>query len=712
MSILFFDTESCGLTGPLVLIQTKELGQPPQVYHVWDEPVKDTLQLLRLLCQWQICGWNLAHDWFHVNKFYNLLHHYDETWPNEPLEVTRLAWLEAELCKRGTDDHARFCLKPEGALDLFLYARTGPLQKLMVPRSEKSVIKLKKVPSVAVEHIIDRLPVPDPIFFHRATQKTWQVKDTNDPNFKDIILRFAPSMGLKPVYNYIFKKETIDYPIPERYLFKETEWKPWGGLWPLYIQKHIDFWKTERALKYATNDVIYLEDLYRYWECPSGDSDNDILSCLVGAVRWRGYELDFTQLNKQIEHWQTIADKVPFKDSHQQVREYILSAQPNRTMAEIRLPNTQKETLKNFDSPESRMVLDARRAGKRLNILNKLKRAKRLYPSFTIVGTKSNRMSGTGKLSAHGIPREPEIRSIIKFKAGGDFNSFEVTIADAAFNDSKLHEHLVAGRSIHCIFGSKLYDKSEAEIRASEHDPVSAAVGGGDYYHPAKNCVFGFFYGALEDKLAKTSGVPVEKAKAVLKWIDQEYPQAAATRKKISERFQSVKQPGGRGTEVIWGDPDDKIESLIGFARYYTLENEIVRGLFELALNPMIPVEGTIVRRDREQTIENAVRSALYSVVFTIQQRNMRSANNHVIQATGAEICKALQVALWLLQPIGVHLWVIVPMNVHDEVNCDHQAGIENRISSKINETINRYKAVVPLLGIDWKFNMDSWGDK
>jgi uncharacterized membrane protein YraQ (UPF0718 family) len=125
-----------------------------------------------------------------------------------------------------------------------------------------------------------------------------------------------------------------------------------------------------------------------------------------------------------------------------------------------------------------------------------------------------------------------------------------------------------------------------------------------------------------------------------------------------------------------------------------------------------IPVDGTVTRRDREQTIAGATRTALYACVFNMQQRNMRAANNHVIQATGAELCKRLQDRLWTLQEPGVNDWQSSLFNVHDEVMCVHIPEIGDDIKRLKDEFVEEYKSIVPLLAIDWKENLDSWADK
>lgn len=703
----FFDTESVGLVGPLVLIQWKDVGGEPIIYEPWFEPVSKTLALLEEMCNYEICGWNLTHDWFHVNKFYNCLYLYREAF-GEQLDIENFVAIEKQ-------NYREWCLKPKSALDLLLYARTGPLQKLMVPKSEKADIVLKRVPRVAVKYIIERLPVPDSIFFHHRENKGWQVQEVDDDLFVNLVLRFGPSMGLKPVYKYLTGKPTIDYPVDD--LFKEIQWKPYGGDWPFHIKNHINHWHSNtRARQYATNDVIYLEDLWNFWGNPSSGDNNSVLACSVGAVRWRGFPVNSDKVKHEINNQQMVANLIPFRNQSRRCKAYILEGKG--PIDHIRVPNTKKETLVAYGSDRALQILNARQADKRLQVLRKFKACKRFHPNFNIIGAKTNRMSGSGKFNAQGIPRGEKNREVVEIfeegfiGGGGDFDSFEVTLADAVYNDNNLHSALVSGKSIHGLLGAKLYGKTYEEVMATKKDAININAGGTNMYNPAKNSVFGLLYGAQAQKIAQTAGISEEQAEYGYTEFIKDYPQVGAKRAEVSALFQSVKQPGGKGSKVIWGDPADYIETQLGFRRYYTLENEIIKGLFELAENLCVPVEGTIVRRDREQTIENAVRSALYATVFVMQQRNMRSANNHLIQGYGADICKQLQVNLWNLQPVGVHEWKIVLMNVHDEILSMYRPELVPSIDRVVADTLESFRKKVPLLSMTWKHNLHSWADK
>ena len=149
-------------------------------------------------------------------------------------------------------------------------------------------------------------------------------------------------------------------------------------------------------------------------------------------------------------------------------------------------------------------------------------------------------------------------------------------------------------------------------------------------------------------------------------------------------------QPGGIGTKVVWKDPADYAETMLGFRRYFTLENRICKELFKLANNlpahwrncgtivrrekrteggKVVPyayvamislekgvevnrvvahtrrvlegIEVKVVRRDRVQTAGGAVSQRSYGAAFSMQAANMRAAANHEIQVAGCRDHKA-----------------------------------------------------------------------
>ena len=69
----YFDTETCGLHGPTVLIQYAKDDSEINLHSVFYEPIKDTLDLIETLTYEGVIGFNLSFDWFHLCQTYTTL---------------------------------------------------------------------------------------------------------------------------------------------------------------------------------------------------------------------------------------------------------------------------------------------------------------------------------------------------------------------------------------------------------------------------------------------------------------------------------------------------------------------------------------------------------------------------------------------------------------------------------------------------------------
>ena len=324
-------------------------------------------------------------------------------------------------------------------------------------------------------------------------------------------------------------------------------------------------------------------------------------------------------------------------------------------------------------------------------------------------------MSGRDKLNAQGIKNVKAVRECFpladfdngEILSGGDFVSFEVVLAEAVYKDDNLRRDLLDGKSIHALFAEELFGVSHDEIIKTK-DTTS-------YYTDGKRGIFSQLYGGNEHTIENRLGVDLETATKASEGFVKRYPGIGKARKRIFDKFCSMRQPGGIGSMVEWHEPADFIESLLGFRRYFTLENKICKILFDLAQNPPQTWKGVRVkvkRRDRLQTASGAIQSALYAAAFNVQASNLRAAANHEIQSSGAGITKKLQRNLCSLQPVGVHPWVIRTIQIHDEIHAVTRPGNENKISAIVDSTVESYKDKVPLLEIDWNKKETSWASK
>lgn len=621
--------------------------------------------------------------------------------------------------------------------------------------------------------------------------------------FKDVVLKFNPSSALKALAKDalgVSEDEVIFFQDvePGRNLYpEEAGYAPfakaiakhgradnmasWENTWPNKISGHIEHWaQNPQARLYATNDIVYTRGLYKHFGSPELGDDDSELACQVAAVRWRGYKVDLEAIKSQLEKANQRAKKAPIAPSR--VKEIIWPLlDPTEKLAtggstkKIILEAMRKwmtdcpdcsgngkiekvecnkckgsGEVKHPAAIKADEVLEARKAVKERELYEKILQAGRLHASFKVIGALSGRMSGADGLNPQGIKSTKEVRRCFTLAwdgqafCGGDFESFEVCIACAVYDDKKLMSDLTtysicsecAGKGevetekksgiyktcgeckgtktskkkIHGIFATALYpgETYESVILSKGMDP--------DMYKAGKVGVFLKMYGGNEktmmDKIPDMTEEQARKADVI--WC-QMYPDIAKAQKRIVDMFCSMRQPDGLGTKVVWHEPSETIESLLGFPRYFTLENQICKVLFELAEKPpkdWLNIKVVVRRRDRDQTASGAVRSALFGAAFQIQAGNMRAGANHEIQATGAGITKVVQRKIWDMQPSGVNEWRVMPMNIHDEILVTCIPEIQGDIEKVVKDEVKKFIPLVPLISIDWKSNMQSWADK
>jgi hypothetical protein len=650
-----------------------------------------------------------------------------------------------------------------------LLARQGPYQSTM----DRGDIRIRRVPTVLAwqlaQELERRIPLKD-IYFARRKDKfaqKWQIYDIEDdageinPDFKDIVLKFAPSSALKALADDALEIEPenlllfADVELSKNVLPVEVGYAPfakaigtksnWRGSWPEVIRHHITHWSYNRiARQYASDDVKYTRALWHLFGEPAGGDDDSELACMVGAVRWHGYKVNIEhvkELKKKAKEAgrKMVKGKAFTIPTTPATARYYVTEFMDETSKLILAGSTKRvlleeiskwececdcsngdgfcEKCKSTRIPASRAaeVLKARQGNYEANLFDKLLQAGRFHASFVVVGTLSSRMAGTDDLNAQGIGHEHRIREAFSLAPdgfildAGDFDGFEPTLIDAVYQDPRLHEELLSGMKIHGIFGTCVFkDMTYEQILATKGTED-------DKYDKSKKAILSLFYGAMAYTLMDRLGVDLETAEAAEQEFYRRYPVVAAKRLEVARRFQSVSQPAGIGTQVYYHSPDDYIQSPMGFKRYFTLENQICKILFEIANNPpeaWLKNEIRVKRRDREQKASGAVQSALYGCVFALQGNTVRSAINHLIQSFGATITKQLQRQIWDIQPSGIHEFLVLPANIHDEVLCPTKPDLSNRVKNIVEQTVERFRDKVPLIKMDWKHNLKSWADK
>lgn len=725
MKPIFLDSETIGFVGPMVLLQYAEGDNEPTLYNIWLEPIKNTLEVIEYIVNHPggIIGFNLSFDWFHLVKIYNILYriYHEVGFEDQPIRIAKQIQTIEPYCRN-------LFLKPTKCLDLMIHARKGKYQTTM---GRKNII-IKKVPTslaLPLANILKSRIKISGIHFAKSTKGyQWTVRDHINRNgeielgWSDIVLRFAASTSLEALAQELLGEGKGEWVIPKSQVPKEQSWKPFQTDWARYLDYHVSTWAYNKlAQDYARRDVTLLQKLYPVFGSPPlGDVDSE-LTIAVANARWKGFKLDdFSSLIPQLQETKNDAPRAPNK-----AKEFLRKHASNTERATIH--NTRKETLQSYMdhgtgglAKAARRVFESRKAESRLRIVERLNILNRssgaFHPDFKVLGTKSNRMSGGSEgskgesVNPQGIPTDKEIRNRFLMADsgeqldGGDFTAYEIVILAALYDDPNLTRELQRGKKFHALMAKVWLDADYEEVLKDE-----------DTYFTVKTADFAWIYGARDQKLSDILGVSTRQIMESEDRLKELFPQVAKKRAELQAQFCSMTQPGGLGTKVIWKDPAEYTENLFGFRRYFTLENQIVKALYDLAQDPPPELtsigtgDSTLVKRSKRlQTVGGAIQSAVYAAAFALQAANMRAASNHPIQSTGAEITKAFQKRFWDEQPVGIHLARIRLFQIHDELLTVHNKTINTPVI--IVELIKRFQVHIPLLAIAWKTDWKSWG--
>lgn len=758
---IFLDSETCGLHSMPVLFQWATDGDI-ELFDAWHKTIRENLEFVEFVINHKagVVFFNAVFDMFHLVKWYNCLKLAVERGADldEPPVIEEIAAVEK-------DARDGVVLKPQKVLDLFLHARKGPYQATM----DRKDITIRRVPAqlapLLANELERRIPI-NPLYFARRSNEhapQWSLQQSKDyetrkdiKGFYDVSLKFAPSSALKALavdalkipQSEVLKHSDVEVSKKLRPRergwapFHEAETKAWGR-WPDVIKYHISHWRFNKlARRYAKDDIVYTRGLWEHFGRPPMDDDDSILAVSVANVRWKGYKVDLEKL-KELHRVAQENTKVGPRDPAK-VMAWISAVLDETELAVFH--NTKAITLEAIEkwtvtcekcfgecdgenpcdrcdnngeyahpaSERAKLVLKARGAKKEVELYEKILEAGRFHPSYKVIGALSGRMSGADGLNPQGIKRDKKVRSAFdmafdgEFLGSGDFDAFEVVLAAAEYNDPQLIEDLRSGKKIHAIAALDIFGGDYDEIVASKGTEE-------DLYTKGKTFVFQMIYGGDEGTAERKLGLTPEDALAGCERFGKRYPVMEKSRDAVFKMFCPMRQPvpGGR---IIWGEPARYIESMFGFRRYFDLENQLCKALFDLAENP--PKEWDSMkfkvrrRADKIQTALGAARSALYGAAFAVQGANMRAAANHRIQSAGAQVTKRVQVAVWSLQPKGIHPWVVRPMNVHDEVNnVSDSLETAKNVKVVVDEVVESYREKVPLIAMTWEVTKKSWGD-
>ncbi len=764
---LRLDSETCGLHGMAVLLQYAFDDGPITLHDVWFKPVRETLNLIESLLEHDLIGFNLVFDMFHLCKVYTIWRLLPPDWiPVEHIEAIALTEAKGQdgPCLKPKNALDLFLYARKGPFQSLMAREDIRIRK--VPASLAYALAEELERRVKLDDIyFARGQKGAPRWHVFPREKAGWI----DPDFKDVVLRFSAASGLKFLAEYVLKlKPDYHYedveppgrPIeagfaptalavsdPSRGWAVEYPGKKIRHAWPALIKKHAEHWRDNVGARiYAEKDIVYTRELDKYFGCPEPGDDDSILACMVAAVRWHGFKIDIEGIRKLKESAVAKAASSPINiNKPSEVRRYLYEVM-DETEREIIAETTRKamlEAIRDWDMGEepcgmadcgpncprcggtgqmhtgphpaasrAKVLLEAKFAKKEIELYDKLLRAGKFHASFNIIGTLSSRMSGGDGLNAQGINRSYEVRKVFPLSwegyqlCLGDFDSFEVTLAEAVYKDENLRRDLLAGKKIHALFAMALFPGHTYE------QILATAKTDNDLYSKGKQGVFAMIYGGDWTTLVQKLSVLPDDAKRAFADFEKRYPGVKKAREKVFNAFCSMRQLSNK--QVVWKDPADYVESFLGFRRYFTLENTVSRELFLLAQKPPKHWRSDlkVIRRDRVQFASGATTSAVFGAAFAIQAANMRAAANHEIQSPGAQITKRLQRRIWDQQPSGVNDWCVAPMNVHDEVLCVTRPDFIDSTAKIVKETVESYRDKVPLIGMEWMTNATTWADK
>ncbi len=747
--MLTLDTETCGLHGVATILQFAKDDDPVTIHEFWHEPVNKSMRIIENICQETVVGFNLAFDWFHLQKLYNMFERIGDK--SQPPTISEMASIE-KAARDGS------CIKPVSAFDLMLHFRSTPLQSTM----NRGDIRIRRVPTVLAQPLADELTKRiqlDPLLFagRKKFAPMFQVKEIEGkPQLMDIVLRFNASQALKSLAIHLLGADSViryDDIQPSRFP-KEHGWAPFHDVvkedwkkgklaWPSILQEHIDHWRyNSRAREYATDDVVYTRRLHKYVGVHLHGDTNSVLACAVASGRWKGYAVDIDALKQIVlKYDKQLTAPIspgPVKDylfPHLNAIEKVLLT--DKKTGKLGTGKVTLHAMFALEKPELtakvKAVLAARKAKKKKEVLEKIIRAGRFHASMKVVGTLSNRMSGTDGLNPQAIDASPEVRTPFTMKfpdedlTSGDMTSYEVGIADACYGDPELRKQLtmcekchtqvdiVDGllkcvkcggsetRKFHALFGMGFFHMTYEEILATKgQDP--------DRYKQAKIAAFSTLFGAQAQKIMEYFQIPEDEAVEGLAAFWNTYRVAGAARLSIENRFTTID-----GKDFSMRIPENTMPSLLGWKRYFDLENYIVKELY--MLTKTMPKEWTTLNvtvnrgHKGDQRAANALRSALFGAAFGIQNKTIRQAANHEIQSTGGGITKEVQRVAWDFQPAGVHKWMVRPLNIHDELQVPCDPSITDAVIKAVREKVETFRPLIPLIGIAFG-RANNWQEK
>ena len=551
-----------------------------------------------------------------------------------------------------------------------------------------------------------------------------EIKD--QPDFKNISFSLHVSFKLKTLMQYLghrVQKIKDVWPLPKG----EDQSNPFPQ--PCHTEIFEDCWailqdKTSNFWKYAEDDVKYLQELYLYLEEPESDY-NDEAAHVVAYTYYYGFPLDHSllkQLQKECKEKMKLADTLPIDiQSSKQRLEYFSNRHPKR-----KLKNCDKyvlEKLAQKGDEHAKLLMDYGETKQMFDQCEKLLSTSdgRGHPLLNVMGTATQRMSGTGGFNWQGIAKGSKLREAILTSCGGDFSGLEIGLMALIYESPSMQKELDQGKDIHLATAVDIHPKLKgkytyeeaASIRKDEthdkHSFIDKCRG------ETKGVVFGSAYGAMAKKIAETLGISEELAEQLLDAFYSKYFEIRDFKQRLEEEFCT-------GDTELWtqnsvGKMKSEITDWLGFTRHWDFEASTAdffwRQANKVGLEEMSKIFLTapcekIIRKETKgpQTVQNTVRSALLGAALTIQSSVARVATNSIVQSTGAQLTKRLKAFLWKKHGIPM-------LNVHDEIIVpqDHPNADPVAISKSVQEWIQKWKPMFRYLDMDFRA-IKNWSER
>lgn len=756
--MLYLDSEGMGYTGPICLWQYAIDKGPVALHRVFYESIRSSLDLLEIFADQEICAWNLTHDWFHVVKMYNCLKRLsmvsDIDEPPNPLKLY-------EIERTNPCD---WFIRPKAALDLMVYGTEGDYQFL----KERRPITLHRMPRFLAYRIIQKLSNKiqyDSILFARYKKKEsvgWEPVELSppDPEFIDIRIKFNPSASLDAVGEFVVGRKKVEHDWSDFPQADAPGWRPYGGAWVDYAEDFIEYWNQPKTIEYAIRDVELLQEIHEAWGKPPAGHMNGELCINIANTRWKGFAIDVDTVKSTLKSSEETVASCPVNmNSPKAVKKYIIA--PMDPLKAKIVQSTGKDALKVLANEDgevgrrSKLMLEVRQAEAVRRVFEKLALAGRFHPNYMVQGALSDRMSGTGGLNAQGLHKkrrniftlvDPGSNWVLET---GDFDAFETGIAAAVYKDERLIQELLRGEKPHVTLGAEIFGESYEDIEDTEKGRCGKCDGSGvvepeedgdlefvpeewagstkvtcyfcqgtgqveDKYNKAKITYYASLYGAHEGKLSLITGKDQATMQKGMAAYRSRYPGLMAYQLQLERDYMPVSFD--ENNRLKWREPKRYIASLLGFKRYFNIEYDSARALFDLIQDwpkDWGELKKMVVRKHAkgEQKVSNAAMSSVIGALFSLCSGVRRQAGNHEIQSTGAGLTKRLQLRIWqTLQPVGIHEPRVSVFNTHDELTATCAPGVT--CTPIVQGFIEEFRSIVQLLGMTWERGGTYWGDK